>query len=128
MKRVEPGDEPDLADTVIGVVRPRAPVESDPDDDTLIPGSSSSPFPLVEPEERASPPAEERLDPIVATEWEPDAEQPGPPVYSIRISTHVPIPLTIPALIGRRPSAPRISLGEHANLIRVPSPSREIFR
>ncbi|HEU4849241.1 MAG TPA: FHA domain-containing protein [Terrimesophilobacter sp.] len=53
-------------------------------------------------------------------------EEPGHPVSFIRIGSHEPIPLDVPAYIGRRPSSPRITGGRLPRLVMVPSPSREV--
>jgi pSer/pThr/pTyr-binding forkhead associated (FHA) protein len=50
----------------------------------------------------------------------------GTPVHRFRINGHEPIGLDLPAIIGRKPSAPRISSGRLARLVRVPSPLREV--
>lgn len=46
--------------------------------------------------------------------------------FALRIGTHPPIPLEVPAYIGRRPSTPRIIGARMPRLVMVPSPSREI--
>lgn len=48
------------------------------------------------------------------------------PMSFIRIGSHEPIPLDVPAYIGRRPSSPRITGGRLPRLVMVPSPSREV--
>src|SRR5690606_30158333 len=50
----------------------------------------------------------------------------GHPVSFIRIGSHEPIPLDVPAYVGRRPSSPRITGGRMPRLVMVPSPSREV--
>lgn len=118
--------ESDVADTVIGAKRQRVAVPSGPDEDTLVPVSSGGPYPLVEPPEREAATDTATLDQVVATEWDPKPLPQGARYYSIRIASHEPITLDAPALIGRRPSSPRISGNQHPTLIRVPSPTREI--
>lgn len=56
----------------------------------------------------------------------PDEGSTRHPVSTIRIGTHAPIPLEVPAYIGRRPSAPRITGGRPPRLVMVPSPAREV--
>lgn len=46
--------------------------------------------------------------------------------FAIRIGTHEPIPLGVPAHIGRRPSAPRIAGPRTPRLVVVPSPTGEV--
>ncbi|MBG6107671.1 FHA domain-containing protein [Frigoribacterium sp. CG_9.8] len=48
------------------------------------------------------------------------------PWYRIRVNRHEPIPLDTPALIGRKPVPPRITVGGAPRLVRVPSPGREV--
>lgn len=55
----------------------------------------------------------------------PDPEQPRA-LYAIRVGMHSLIPLEVPAYIGRRPSAPRISGLRAPRLVMVPSPSHEV--
>lgn len=115
----EPEPE-DVEDTVIGAAAPpsappsapRSALQSSPDEDTVIKGST------------AATGVPKPGDSAIATEWAPP-----PPVrsyHAIRIGTHEPIPLDVPAFIGRRPSTPRITGGRHPRLVRVPSVSREI--
>ncbi|MEO7147957.1 MAG: FHA domain-containing protein [Terrimesophilobacter sp.] len=124
--------EPDVADTVIGAMPTRPALPALPDDDTLVPPASRAPFPLVEPDTgRRSSPGEQptsqaMADEVVATEWEPEPRPRGHRVHAIHIGNHEAIPLDAPALIGRRPSSPRIAGNVHPKLIRVPSPTREI--
>lgn len=116
----------EVEDTVIGAARPPAAVHSSPDEDTIVNGSTvvrgstDAPYPLIEPGAATTAPG----DDVIATEWEPSA--PGRRYHAIRIGTHEPIPLDVPAFIGRRPSSPRITGGRHPRLVRVPSLSREI--
>ncbi len=80
--------------------------------------------PLVEPP-RGHPP-------VVARSVAPRAGFPSVPGgltvpwYRIRVNRHEPIPLDLPALIGRRPLAPRVPVGAPPRLVRVPSPGREV--
>ncbi|MBX3091725.1 MAG: FHA domain-containing protein [Cryobacterium sp.] len=46
--------------------------------------------------------------------------------FALRIGTHEPIPLEVPAYVGRRPSTPRISGSRMPRLVMVPSPTREV--
>lgn len=46
--------------------------------------------------------------------------------YAMRIGTHEPIPLEVPAHIGRKPSAPRIAGLQSPRLVVVPSPTGEV--
>lgn len=129
----------EIEDTVIGAKAHAAVAPSSPDEDTIITGGAvaeggpaatgdtAAPYPLVEPAVSSHPavPSDPGTDDsVVATEWEPPA--PGRRCHAIRIGTHDPIPLDVPAFIGRRPSTPRITGGRHPRLVRVPSLSREI--
>lgn len=108
----------------------------EPDDDTII---GATPPALVEPLAgprgeggastaeadtiiRKSRPARPQAK-VVA---ERPREAAGHPVSFIRIGSHEPIPLDVPAYIGRRPSSPRITGGRLPRLVMVPSPSREV--
>jgi hypothetical protein len=46
--------------------------------------------------------------------------------FSFRINTHAPIPLDVPAFIGRRPVPPRVPGVVAPRLVRVPSPLQEV--
>jgi hypothetical protein len=46
--------------------------------------------------------------------------------FSFRINTHSPIPLDVPAFIGRRPILPRVPGVLVPRLVRVPSPLQEV--
>ena len=46
--------------------------------------------------------------------------------FALQIGTHAPIPLEVPAYVGRRPSTPRITGNRMPRLVMVPSPSREV--
>lgn len=131
------------------VIRPRAIPNADagiPDDDTIIrdrvpfadlalifeevarrAGVASEPFSLVEP--NRAPPTEASV-PIVerARAQLPPADDSSraAPVHRFRVNNHEPIALDAPAILGRRPSAPRVTKGPLARLVRVPSPLREV--
>jgi hypothetical protein len=47
-------------------------------------------------------------------------------VYSFRIGDQEPIPLDVPAYVGRRPTSPRIPGGRFPRLVKVVSPLREV--
>ena len=129
-------DQGDVEDTVIGAVHKEAAPPGSPDEDTVVRGSASALFPLVQPGQvepgraepgRAEPgsmPGSVIDDEVVATER--GTADPGLRYHTIRIGTHEPILLYVPAYIGRRPSTPRITGGRHPRLIRVPSPFREV--
>jgi hypothetical protein len=105
-------------DTIIGAARPSgadtAGLES-ADADTIIVS-------------RAKAPRRRSIAP------EPAATMPSAPVepaasagmFAIRIGTHEPIPLDVPAYVGRRPSIPRITGTRLPRLVMVPSPNREV--
>ncbi len=116
--------ESDDHDTVIGVgpaalVEPALDGSSILDADTIV----SSPAPRA-----PLPPAETDRHRSPAAPASPAALPPEStvPVSTIRIGTHEPIPLDLPAYIGRRPSAPRITGGRPPRLVMVPSPAREV--
>jgi hypothetical protein len=46
--------------------------------------------------------------------------------FSFRVNTHAPIPLDVPAFIGRRPIPPRVPGVVAPRLVRVPSPLQEV--
>lgn len=71
---------------------------------------------------RADPRHVERTPPRVS---EPKAEPPKSR-FAIRIGTHPPISLEVPAYIGRKPSTPRISGPQMPRLVMVPSPAKEV--
>jgi hypothetical protein len=62
----------------------------------------------------------------------PALVEPGKPFleaqqhFSFRINTHSPIPLDVPAFIGRRPIRPRVHGAVAPRLVRVPSPLQEV--
>ncbi|WP_394770231.1 FHA domain-containing protein [Lacisediminihabitans sp.] len=131
------------------VIRPRAIPDADaaiPDDDTIIrervpfadlapifeevarrAGVNSAPFALVEP--RPSSPIAAPLpavEPARAQTPPVDDSSRTAPVYRFRVNNHEPIALDAPAILGRKPSAPRVTRGPLARLVRVPSPLREV--
>ncbi|GAA3747602.1 hypothetical protein GCM10022239_23890 [Leifsonia bigeumensis] len=120
-------------DTIIGVtppalVEPMVDGSSGADADTVI-GEGRSPQPKPRPvAEAPSGGAGPGAGP--KSIGQPEAlghpEVPGHPVSFIRIGSHEPIPLDVPAYIGRRPSSPRITGGRLPRLVMVPSPSREV--
>ena len=124
---------PDDADFT--VVRPRAEIApAEPEDleaDTFVPPRARrepeipvEPLALVEPP-RGHPVVVERpASPRVGLPIDPDGLT--VPWYRIRINRHEPIPLDIPALIGRQPVCPRIAIGGVPRLVRVPSPRCEV--
>ena len=133
------GMHPDDADFT--VVRPRPKIvpsqTGDLEADTLVPplARREPEIPvglpaLVEPpalvEQRRGFPVvvEQPVSPRVGLPIDPD----GLTVlwYRIRINRHEPIPLNIPALIGRQPVCPRIAIGGVPRLVRVPSPRCEV--
>jgi FHA domain len=46
--------------------------------------------------------------------------------FSFRVNTHAPIPLDVPAFVGRRPILPRVPGVVAPRLVRVPSPLQEV--
>lgn len=106
-------------------------IESDDEDTILGPVNSASSLPaLVEPREAEA-------DTIIVTRATsgrrraPDyrAEVVVAPVaarFALKIGTHDPIPLDVPAYVGRRPSTPRITSLRMPRLVMVPSPKREV--
>ncbi len=127
------------ADTVVRARRTPAVDPSDVDADTVI--RERAPFADLPPEVRALAAGPVSSAPVPADERprERVAPQPVPPPararalgetqpidYSFRINTHDPIALDKPALIGRRPSLPRVTPGRAPRLVRVPSPQREV--
>lgn len=90
--------------------------EVDIDEDTVIRAPAEL-TPLVEP-----PAWVER--PAIAIPG-PEPEQ-AMLVYSFVVNAHDPISLDVPALLGRRPSIPRIPTGDRPRLVRVPSPLGEV--
>lgn len=103
----------------------------DGEDTVLGPVDSATPLPaLVEP-------AEAEADTIIVTRAQsgrrrrPDfraetAEVLEAARFALKIGTHAPIPLDVPAYVGRRPSTPRITSRQMPRLVMVPSPKREV--
>ncbi len=148
------GMHPDDADHT--VVRPRPKIEpAEPEDleadtfvpsptglsvpgrgDPTVPAARREPPALVEPPAVVEPPAlvepprshpvvvERPITPRVGLPIDPDGLT--VPWYRIRVNRHEPIPLDVPALIGRQPVSPRIAIGGVPRLVRVPSPGREV--
>lgn len=56
----------------------------------------------------------------------PVALAPAPASYSFQVNRHEPIGLEVPAIIGRRPSRPRLPSAPSPRLVRVPSPLQEV--
>ncbi|MET3769997.1 hypothetical protein ABIB15_002701 [Marisediminicola sp. UYEF4] len=112
-------DDDDLADTVI---RPaRSPVEpSDrPDDDTIV----KAPPPLVLPDDgRVSTRSRERAVAEATAQPEPST----PARYRFSVNSAEPLPLDVPALIGRDPRPPRVASAVLPRFVRVNSPRREV--
>ncbi|MES2093966.1 MAG: FHA domain-containing protein [Actinomycetota bacterium] len=118
--------------------------------DTMIRAPSSAPTPAPMTGIRVGPTPAVRVDPAAPVEppalvepprghpamiERPVAPRAGLPTdpaglrvpwYGIRVNRHAPIPLDVPALIGRRPVPPRVALGGQPRLVRVPSPGREV--
>lgn len=100
---------PDLDDTVI--VAPGIPARGEPE--------HRGPTAPVEPEHRGTP---ELVEPVAV-----DASAAVPTGHVFRVGPGTePIPLDVPAYIGRRPSSPRIATGAAPRLVTVRSPQREV--
>jgi len=98
--------EPDLDDTVIKPLRPLPDEYRVDDADTMV-------------RARRTPGVDQRdleVNQHVVT-------QTG---YAFVVNSHPPIGLERPAYIGRKPSAPRIAIGDRPRLVRVPSPLGEV--
>lgn len=112
-------DDDDLADTVI---RPAlSPVEpsTSPDDDTIV----KAPPSLVLPDDgRASTRSRERA----VAEVTAQRELSTPARYRFSVNSAEPIPLDVPALIGRDPRPPRVASAVIPRFVRVDSPRREV--
>lgn len=99
------------------IIRGRAPVADAPADAVHEPGQHA----LVEP-------------PRSGTQRLSEPPRPGEPITAVetdtfhrfRVNTHEPISLDKPALLGRKPVAPRIPTGRPPRLVRVPSPRHEV--
>jgi hypothetical protein len=138
--RARPALDPAILDDDT-IVRERAPFadlpaatleEAAPREDAA-PGAAhpAEPYALVEPNHSAGSaagrPAVFPSSPHPRTPGPPIVPAgPQPPVYRFRVNNHEPIALDAPAIIGRKPSAPRITSGRPARLIRVPSPLLEV--
>ena len=134
---IAPAEPEDLeADTLVPPLarqEPETPVEPPPlvELPPLV-----EPPPFVEPPALVEPPAPVELPrgyPVVVER--PISPRVGLPIdpdgltvlwHRIRINRHEPIPLDIPALIGRQPVCPRIAIGGVPRLVRVPSPRCEV--
>ena len=107
------------------VVRPRLvapPVDDDLDADTVI--RARTPFadvPLEALELVAEPVAQPEPAPVVA-----DVTETQPFDYTFRVNIEEPVGLDIAAIVGRRPSLPRITGRRVPRLVRVSSPHREV--
>ena len=103
------------------VIRLRAPAKQ--------PVSAEAPA-LVQPDALVEPPRGHSGSPedgMPRREGRPIDPAPlAVPCYRILVNRHEPIPLDTPALIGRNPVPPRITIGGAPRLVRVPSPGREV--
>lgn len=131
--------EPDEEATVVRRVRPVEPDPDtdDPEADTVI--RERLPFADLPADAVVEFAREELIEPALRPQPVP---APGPamaqtapidPVgvdaqlrYFFSINYHEPIGLDVPALVGRKPSLPRIPLGDRPRLVRVPSPLGEV--
>ena len=125
----------DADDTVLGVGVPVTPPElvepGDADADTIV---VTRAVPERQSRARATPegePANTKRPARTPPAHTPPARTPpapetGHPRFALRIGTHPPIPLDVPAYVGRRPSTPRITGTKMPRLVMVPSPSREV--
>lgn len=103
-------------DTVLGDQRPAAPPQ------LVDPGTADADTIIVT---RATPARKPRA-PSSRTPPRAPVELSDHPRFALRIGTHAPIPLDVPAYVGRRPSTPRITGTKMPRLVMVPSPSREV--
>jgi hypothetical protein len=106
------------------LVRPAALVVPDPDDvdaDTII----RERLPFADVPDAA---LVELRPPVAAVPRmpQPPAEDAAQIGHSFRVNSGQPIPLASPALIGRRPSLPRITTGRKPTLVQVESSLREV--
>jgi hypothetical protein len=99
--------EPDLDDTVIKPVRPLEHEYRVDDGDTMV-------------RSRRAPADVDHHDTGIPQPSAVRAE------YAFVVNSHPPIPLDRPAYVGRKPSAPRVSIGDRPRLVRVPSPLGEV--
>lgn len=104
---------------------------TDDEDTVLGPAmTDGAPFPLIEPALAdadtiiVTRPGAGRRRALAADPSEEDSVEAAR--FALRIGTHPPIPLEVPAYIGRRPSTPRIVGARMPRLVMVPSPSREV--
>jgi hypothetical protein len=104
------GDLDDLDDTILTSGSSRRGRSSALDDDTIVRNRTSA-APV-----RGRPALVEPRDPIREVKDN----------FSVRINTHSPISLDVPAFIGRRPVAPRVPGVISPRLVRVPSPLQEV--
>jgi hypothetical protein len=103
-------DGADLDDTVVTAGSARRGSGPARDDDTIVrhrTGSSAL---------HGRPALVEPLEPILEAHRH----------FSFRINTHSPIPLDVPAFIGRKPIRPRVRGVVVPRLVRVPSPLQEV--
>ncbi|HEY0259231.1 MAG TPA: FHA domain-containing protein [Lacisediminihabitans sp.] len=104
----------DLDDDTIIVSRTRAPSDPGlPDEDTIVRGT-------VLPDESTI------VRPRAAGSAAVTSSVPLEDFHRFRVNNHEPIGLDAPAVIGRRPVAPRVSNGRPPRLVRVPSPLHEV--
>ncbi len=128
------------------IIRPRPDVvardvgaePADLETDTLISAPSSPPAPAPTTGVRVGPTPPALVEPprghpaVIERPVAPRAGLPTAPAgltvpwYRIKVNRLAPIPLDVPALIGRRPVPPRVTLGGQPRLVRVPSPGREV--
>ena len=108
----------DLDDTVVVPRRPAVALSAADLDDTVLIDRSGAPATSVVT----------GFTPINNSPAESDSPQLSPPMfYSFKIGLRsTPIALNAPCYVGRRPSPPRISMGQPLKLLRVPSPTREV--
>ena len=115
--------EQDIDDTVIRPARGGDGVLPSLDEDTVI-----RPQRRGVPEQQAG--AEPLVEPVALVEPPPGPPPVPPPAspgwYRFAVNSHEPIALDRPALIGRRPSLPRVPLVARPRLVRVPSPLQEV--
>ena len=126
--KIEPAEPEDLeADTFVpSPTGLSVPGRGDP----TVPSARREPPAVVEPPALVEPPrshpvvVERPITPRVGLPIDPDGLT--VPWCRIRVNRHEPIPLDVPALIGRQPVSPRIAIGGVPRLVRVPSPGREV--
>ncbi|TQL48491.1 FHA domain-containing protein [Homoserinimonas aerilata] len=125
--------EHDTEDTIIRPARGEEGVRALLDDDTVIrprqaPGSTLPRTIAAEQPPVLAPPALEPppVEPPALVEAPPEPPPIVPNWYRFTVNSHEPIGLDRPALIGRRPSLPRVPLVARPRLVRVPSPLQEV--